>query len=115
MQRLTLTEKVSLKSLFICLSFIWGVSASASALTGLKDSGVIGERMDGYIGVVQSDAPSAVHAQVTEVNSKRRAAYQRIAEKNNLSLTEVAALAGRKTLQKTPRGQWIFTGTWQKK
>ena len=115
MQRLILTQKTTVTALVVCLSLFWGINANASPLTGLKNNGLIGERMDGYIGVVQSDASSAIHAQVTEVNNKRRAAYQRIADKNKLSLEEVAALAGRKTIQKTPPGQWIFTGTWQKK
>lgn len=115
MQPLTFTKRAAIKTLLVCLSIVLGVSASASELTGLKTSGLIGERMDGYLGIVQTDAPSDVHARVTEVNNKRRAAYQRIAEKNSLSLEEVAALAGRKTLAKTPPGQWVFTGTWQKK
>ena len=115
MQHLTFTLTAGLKVLLLGLGLVWGISASASPLTGLKSSGQIGERMDGYIGVVATNASDAVHAQVTEVNNKRRAAYQRIAEKNSLTLEEVAALAGRKTLQKTPPGQWIFTGTWQKK
>ena len=119
MQQLASTKKntknTTIKSLFLALALAWSTAISASPLTELKASGLIGERMDGYLGVVQTDAPKDVHAQVEEINTKRRAAYQRIATKNSLTLEDVAALAGKKTLQKTPTGQWVFTGTWRKK
>ena len=53
---------------------------------------------------------------VKEVNAKRKAEYERIAEKNGLSLEQVEALAGKKTIEKTRTGDWIFiNGGWQKK
>ena len=70
MQQLASTKKntknATIKSLFLALALAlaWSTAISASPLTELKASGLIGERMDGYLGVVQTDAPKDVHAQV---------------------------------------------------
>ncbi len=94
-----------------CLSF----SALALDLKDAKSDGWVGEQFDGYLGVVKT-SPEVV-ALVDEINAKRRQAYQRIAQKNNLSLEQVALLAGEKAIEKTPAGQYVRgkEGSWQKK
>ena len=65
----------------------------AVELDQAKNDGLIGERADGYLGVVDANADAAVVALVNDVNAKRKAEYQRIAAKNGLSLEQVQALA----------------------
>jgi uncharacterized protein YdbL (DUF1318 family) len=48
--------------------------AQTSALDAARSGGQIGERYDGYIGVV-STAPNAVRSQVAAVNIQRRTLY----------------------------------------
>ena len=93
----------------------WTLAAGASELSELKAKGLVGERVDGYVGLVQADVTEAVRSQVAEINAKREAAYQRIAVQNNISPEDVARLAGRKTIEKTVPGHWIYVDSWRRK
>ena len=76
--------------------------AYADPLDDAKDAGQVGEQANGYIGLVSASAPAAVAELVKDINTKRRAEYNRIAEKNNLTIAQVEALAGRKRLNAPP-------------
>lgn len=89
--------------------------AHAAELSDLKSDGVVGERADGYLGLVQDTVDADAAALVTEINAKRKAEYQRIAAANELPLEKVEALAGKKTLGKTESGHWIFIESWRQK
>ncbi|MDN0074587.1 YdbL family protein [Crenobacter sp. SG2303] len=84
-------------------------------LGSAKSQGLVGEQPDGYLGVVQP-TPDAVGL-AADINAKRRAAYEAIAQKNGATLDQVAALAGQKAIEKTPPGTYIKTpnGQWVKK
>ena len=91
-------------------------AAHGADLAQAKAAGMVGERADGYLGLVQENAPADVVALVKDVNSKRRDEYRRIAESNDLSLEEVQALAGKKAIDRTAAGHWVLTnGGWRKK
>jgi uncharacterized protein YdbL (DUF1318 family) len=90
--------------------------AGAEPLDAAKAAGQVGERPDGYLGVVNAGAPGA-KALVDEVNAKRRAKYAEIAQQNGTALEAVAALAGAKLVERTPAGQFVMgsDGRWKKK
>ena len=103
------------KLLFVVLT-LFAVAAGAVELDQAKRDGLVGERADGYLGLVLKSAPAEVTALVAEINAQRKAEYQRIAEEHNLSLEQVEALAGKKTIEKTVSGNWILVnGGWQQK
>lgn len=90
----------------------WGIELGAA-----KQQGLVGEQANGYLGSV-TGAPSAeVNALVKDVNARRRAKYQQIATKNNISTADVEALAGQKALDRTTSGNYIkpTAGGWRKK
>jgi len=72
----------------------------------------VGEQPDGYLGVVKA-TPAAVEL-VADINEKRRAAYERIAKENGITLDQVARLAGQKAIDKTDAGDYVRTpdGQW---
>ncbi len=80
-----------------------------------KQQGLIGERPDGLLGAVVSSAE--VNQIVKDINGQRIGKYKQIAGKNNMSYKQVSVLAGEKTMQKTPSGQFILNaaGQWVKK
>ena len=78
-----------------------------------KEQGLVGEMSSGYLGVVKGGAD--VNALVNDINAKRRQEYLAIAAKNGISLEAVEKIAAKKTLSKTPRGQYIHDGAWRKK
>ncbi len=91
--------------------------ALALTLAEAKARGWVGERIDGYLGIVTPDAPAAVRKLVEEVNAKRRKAYEEIARKNGVPVEAVAVIAGRKAIEKTPSGQYVMgeDGRWHRK
>jgi uncharacterized protein YdbL (DUF1318 family) len=93
------------------------VAVAASPLTQPKADGLIGEQANGYIGLVQQNAPANIKKLVNDVNAKRRAGYQNIAKKQGTSLAEVERVGGNTAIEKTLRGNYIRTanGAWRKK
>jgi uncharacterized protein YdbL (DUF1318 family) len=85
-------------------------AASALDLETAKSAGSIGERTDGYVEAVAPSPADDVKALVQEVNAKRKASYQEIAEKNGTDAGKVAALAAQKLLERAPQGTWIQDG-----
>ena len=90
-------------------------SAFALELDQAKTQGLVGEQPNGYLGVVKA-TPEAVQL-VSEVNEKRRQAYERIARQNGITLEQVANLAGQKAIEKTAGGEYVKPpdGQWIKK
>lgn len=101
--------------LTLLLLFFAGI-AFASELDQAKADGLVGERADGYLGLVDSGAGADVAKLVSDINAKRKVEFERIAKSNNLTLEQVQALAGKKALQRTKPGGWILVnGGWQQK
>lgn len=90
------------------------LNEAMAALGQAKASGQLGERPDGYLGVVQSSG----HAEeiASQINQARRAEYHRVAQQNGIAVSDVEAIAGKKAIEKTPRGQLVLiNGSWVKK
>jgi len=109
----------TLQGFFLLLVMsLCGVAAAADPLLDdAKRQGLVGEQYDGYLAAVASAPTPAVRALVNEVNGKRRAEYERIAQANNLARSDVEALAGKKAIEKTASGGYVkLQGQdWQRK
>ncbi len=99
------------------LLFSVGVQAFAATLDQAKAEGWIGEKPDGYLGLVRSDAPPDVQALVGDVNGKRRANYQRIASRQGVPPSEVEKVGGQTAIEKTAPGHYVMDGSgrWRRK
>ncbi len=93
------------------------LAANAATLDGAKSAGQIGEGVDGYLHLVDKNAPGDVKALVKDVNNKRKTKYEGIAKTRGASVKDVAALAGAKLVERTPAGQYVkdSSGKLQKK
>ncbi len=105
----------------ICLSlaaFAFAPTASAGdpVIDAAISSGTVGERIDGYLGVVGT-AETAVVRKVQDINNRRRAVYEQTARDNNTTVQIVAQLAGEKQIAKLQPGQFYMdeTGAWKSK
>ncbi|MEM8766684.1 MAG: YdbL family protein [Pseudomonadota bacterium] len=108
--------KQLISALVISVALLAAGAASAADLQAAKQQGLIGERADGFLGLVVDSAPADVQDLVRSVNAKRRAEYQRIAGSNDLTLEQVQALAGKKAIERTQPGGWVMeNGGWQQK
>jgi uncharacterized protein YdbL (DUF1318 family) len=98
----------------LSLSMLLALPVVALDLGAAKSGGLVGETNAGYIAAVKPS--TEVDALVKDINSQRKAYYQGIAKKNDISLQAVEARAGLKAIEKTPAGEYINTGAgWQKK
>ena len=85
------------------------VPAAAADLGQAKAAGQVGELMNGYLGLVDGNAPADVKAMVDSINAQRRAEYQRIAAKNGVPAEEVAKLTAQKVIGQADRGHYVQT------
>jgi len=92
----------------LCLATM---SVSAADLATAKSAGLVGEQMNGFLGLVKPDAPSDVQALVKSINAQRQAEYQRIAAKNGVPGEEVARLTAQKVIGQAASGQFVETPT----
>lgn len=104
-----------LLSLFISF-WLTALPASAADLAQVKAAGLVGEQMNGYLGLVNPNAAGDVKALVNSINAQRQAEYQRIATKNGVPVDEVARLTAQKVIGQTPSGQYVQTPSgWQRR
>jgi uncharacterized protein len=70
---------------------------SASPVAAAIDAGTVGEQADGYLGV-RGTVTAAIRSAVEAINIKRRAGYTQLAEQRGVTVKDVAAAVGCKTL-----------------
>lgn len=86
----------------------------AIGLDEAKDKGLVGEKDNGYLGlvVIEKEAQSLID----DINAKRKAVYIELAEKNGITLQQVEKLAAKKAYDKTSSGHYLWmSGEWVKK
>ncbi|HIF9545929.1 TPA: YdbL family protein [Photobacterium damselae] len=103
-------------TLFLC-ALLFSVNAFAISLQQAKSQGLVGEANNGYIAIVTGSPSAEVKRLIQQVNQQRKSKYQSIGSSHGLSVNEVARLAYKKAVSKTPRGQYYqsTTGQWVKK
>lgn len=112
MNRLIKPFLASILLIISCLS----MSAWALSLDEAKASGLVGEQSNGYLGVVQSGSAAAKDL-VSDINSKRKAAYIDGAKSAGVELQVFEVRMGQRLQQLTPAGEYIQQpdGRWLKK
>lgn len=84
------------------------------AYASARSSGAIGEKMDGYLGIVGTESAD-LRRIVNDINIKRRAVYSERAQAANATLEEYALTAGCQLILKTVPGEKYQApdGSWQ--
>ncbi len=76
-----------------------------------KAQGIIGEKYDGYIGVVDTSRMTPdLQRQVDRVNNGRAAEYKSIAEKTGVALADVGIGMGEKLFARAESGEMLKPG-----
>ena len=71
--------------------------AQVSAVAAAINAGTVGEQADGYLGV-RGTVSATLKSEVEAINIKRRAGYTQLAEQRGVTVKDVAAAVGCKTL-----------------
>ena len=84
------------------------------AYAAARAAGQIGEKMDGYLGIVGS-APPEVRAMVSDLNIKRKAVYAQKAQAAKVTIEEYAFGSGCDAIARTAPGEKYEApgGSWQ--
>ncbi len=91
------------------------VLAASAAVEQAKDACVVGEQVDGYLGIVDgADASAAVRREVRDINQQRKAVYGDLARRNGVSVEVTAALTAEKLIKQASSGQCYrdASGNW---
>jgi uncharacterized protein YdbL (DUF1318 family) len=109
--------KLFLRIGMVLLLALSALPASAQSLDQAKAAGQVGERIDGYVGVVDANAPGNIRKLVDQVNAERKAKYAEIAKDRGTSVQAVAQIAGEKLIGRTPKGGYVMgtNGKWRQK
>ena len=96
-----------------------GVAAPAyaqrdPAYAAARAAGEVGEKMDGYLGIVGAETPE-LRRIVNDINIKRRSVYSQRAQATNATLEEYALTAGCQAILATSPGEKYQApdGSWQ--
>lgn len=113
----TRAAAVLLAIVMLAVSPLTAAPAFAGALDKAKSAGHVGERPDGYLGLVDPGAPASSRQLVDEINAKRRAHYAEIAKKTGSNVRDVGILAGEKLIANAPSGAFYMDsgGRWRQK
>jgi uncharacterized protein YdbL (DUF1318 family) len=94
-----------------------GSLLDAQEVSSAKQAGRLGERADGYLGVVPEAETQALEELAVRVNQERRQSYVDLAASYDTSLETVAAIAGERRLAAAGPGEKVMTadGRWTQK
>ncbi|MDJ0920195.1 MAG: YdbL family protein [Henriciella sp.] len=111
-----------LRTLFVLIAMV----ALAATLAGpaqagdpqieaAQQQGVVGERIDGYLGIVSGNVDPALLRKVNDINNRRRALYDQLARDTGTTTEQVARITGEKQIAKAPRGVYVMgeDGVWK--
>lgn len=111
--------KKSLGLLFAGALALTGVVGSAAALAEVtyaaaRSAGQVGEKMDGYLGIVGAETPDLARL-VRDINIKRRAVYAEKAQAAGATIEEYAFTSGCLLISRTVAGEKYQApdGSWQ--
>lgn len=84
------------------------------AYAAAREAGKVGERPDGYIGIVGEATPELQRI-VDDINIKRRAVFAKKAQENNATLEQYAMTVGCQAIARTEPGEKYMApdGTWK--
>lgn len=117
MKKTTRSLGAWLAAVALAMTMVAPGTTFAGALEDAKAAGYVGERPNGYLGVVTPNAPASARNLVNDINAKRRTHYAGIAKKNGTSVAAVEAIVGAKLVNGSPPGTYVMdaSGAWIRK
>ena len=110
-----------MKKFILMLGMMLGIALSSVALAitldEAKAQGLVGERVDGYVGAVVASPNAEVQALIDMTNDGRRQVYLDLAKRNGITVEAVGIVSAEKLREKATPGQYVQSpsGQWQRK
>ncbi len=118
MKKSTTIFTAALALLLAALSAPAPALAQNGLIADAKAKCIIGEQIDGYLGVVAGKTASdALRREFRSINQQRKAAYERLAARNGVTTEVTAKLTAEKLINDAPAGHCVqdASGTWIRK
>lgn len=90
-------------------------TSSKAIVDQAKTDNLVGERIDGYLALVNANAPAHVQAAVNEINIRRKSVYTKLARSGGTEVAVIARLSGEKLIAKAAPSTKIMgdDGVWR--
>ena len=82
----------------------------SAAIVAARRAGQVGERYDGYLGLVNASVSAELRRQVAAVNIRRRALYSDLATRRGVTREEVGVTAACSLLKRVSVGEYYLAG-----
>lgn len=107
--------KRTLIAAFFAIGLLLAGQALAMDLAQARAQGLVGETLDGYVGVVTASPEAS--AVVADINARRRAEYAKISRENGQPISVVGKVAAERIIGALPAGSYYKSpnGSWAKK
>lgn len=106
-------------AVLLSMVLVLGFSGMAWAITldEAKAQGLVGERVDGFLGAVVANPSAEVQALITTTNDGRRNVYRDLAQRNGITVEAVGIVSAEKLREKADRGEYVqsTSGQWERK
>lgn len=86
------------------------IAQDPAAILAARRAGLIGERYDGYVGIVNPGASADVRRQVAALNIRRRSLYSSLAARKGVSPQEVGITAACSLFRRVSVGEFYLPG-----
>ena len=89
--------------------------AASETVEAAKAACVVGERNDGYLGVIdEAQADDALRREISAINLQRKAAYERLATRNGVTIDAAATLTAERLINGAGSGECVqdASGNW---
>ena len=98
--------------MFFAVQNAWAIDIHAA-----KDQGLVGESKSGYLAAVKTPASDEVQSLISDVNNKRKAQFEKAAQKTSTTLAQIQNRFYELAIQKTQAGHYYqdSAGKWVKK
>ena len=116
MRRRLLRLGLALGAFAVPLGLAPATAQSSPLVASARASGVIGERIDGYLGFA-SPPPRAVRSQVEAINIRRRSLYISLARRRSVTPQEVGIAAACELFRRVAVGEayMLADGVWRRR
>lgn len=107
---------IALSSAISAPAFAQTASAK-SIVDNAKAKGLVGERIDGYLGLVTGRVSPEVQSAVNEINIRRKSLFTKLAREQGVEIAVISRLTGEKLIAKASAGEKTMgdDGVWRTK
>jgi len=94
--------------ILVVISYQTHVAAAPAIVEEAKAQCIVGEQMNGYLGVVPGKTVSVeLQREIRRINQQRKILYTKLAEENGVTVKDIEALTAQKLISRAQPGECV--------